>query len=53
MALDDFKHVYPTFQLEDELLAQVGRDVMVGMTYHRCKNRPGGKQGTAPKAALG
>jgi hypothetical protein len=31
----------------------VGRDVMVGTTNHRRKNRPGGEQGTAPKAALG
>jgi hypothetical protein len=29
MLLDNFRHAYPAFQLEDELLAQVGRYVIV------------------------
>lgn len=27
--------MYPAFQLEDELFAKEGRDVMVGITYER------------------
>jgi hypothetical protein len=50
MALNDFKHVYPTFHICGK---QVGRDVMVGTTYHRRKNRTSGKQGTMPEVALG
>jgi hypothetical protein len=38
MLLDDFRHAYLGFQLADELLAQVGRDVMVGATYARRMN---------------
>ena len=33
--LDDFKGLYPDFQLEDELFAQAGRDVMTGVYYNR------------------
>lgn len=31
--LEDFKHHYPSFQLDDELFVEGGRDVMVGITY--------------------
>jgi hypothetical protein len=30
----EFQKMYPTFQLEDELVQQDGRDVMVGLQYH-------------------
>jgi hypothetical protein len=30
-----FKEVYPEFQLEDDLILQAGRDVMIGKTYTR------------------
>lgn len=30
-----FKSLYVAFQLEDELFPHGGRDVMVGLTYHR------------------
>jgi hypothetical protein len=53
MSLDDFHQVYLAFQLEDKLLAQVGRDVMVGTTYGRCRNSQAEKQGKAPEAATG
>jgi hypothetical protein len=33
--LADFKIKYPEFQLEDELFAKEGRDVMWGKTYTR------------------
>jgi hypothetical protein len=32
---DDFSLHYPDYQLEDELFAQAGRDVMTGLTYSR------------------
>jgi len=35
VSLEDFKRLYPDFQLEDELLLQGGRDVMTGKTYQR------------------
>ncbi|XP_066347702.1 uncharacterized protein [Miscanthus floridulus] len=35
--LDDFKGLYPDFQLEDELFAQTERDVMTGVYYNRCR----------------
>jgi hypothetical protein len=47
MLLDNFRHAYPAFQLEDELLAQVGRYVMVGTTYTQRRNRLPEKQGNA------
>jgi hypothetical protein len=31
--LDEFYAHYPDFQLEDELFAQAGRDVMTGVKY--------------------
>jgi len=34
-SLDDFRDHFPDFQLEDELFAQAGRDVMTGKTYTR------------------
>jgi hypothetical protein len=33
--LDDFKVLYPNVQLEDELFAEAGRDVMTGVQYQR------------------
>jgi hypothetical protein len=37
----EFQHLYPDFQLEDELLAEEERDVMVGIRYTR--RRRGGQ----------
>jgi hypothetical protein len=37
----EFQKMYRTFQLDDELVQQDGRDVMVGLQYHRH-----GKQGS-------
>jgi hypothetical protein len=34
-ALDNFRGLYPDFQLKDELFAQAGRDVMTGHQYRR------------------
>ena len=33
--LDEFQGHFPDFQLEDELFAQAGRDVMTGVQYAR------------------
>jgi hypothetical protein len=33
--LEDFRACFPDFQLEDELFAQGGRDVMTGIAYQR------------------
>jgi transcriptional regulator GlxA family with amidase domain len=33
--LQQFKTSYPDFQLEDELFAEEGRDVMTGIGYRR------------------
>jgi hypothetical protein len=33
--LQQFKTSYPDFQLEDELFAEEGRDVMTGIEYRR------------------
>jgi hypothetical protein len=33
--VDEFKAHYPDFQLEDELFAQTGRDIMTGRHYWR------------------
>jgi transcriptional regulator GlxA family with amidase domain len=33
--LDTFREQFPSFQLEDELLLEEGRDVMCGWTYAR------------------
>jgi hypothetical protein len=37
--LEEFHNHYPDFQLEDELFAQAGRDVMVGKTFGRRPRR--------------
>jgi hypothetical protein len=37
--LEEFRSHYPGFQLEDELFAQVGRDVMTGKTFGRLPRR--------------
>jgi len=39
--LEDFRVHFPDFQLEDELFAQAGRDVMTGMYYSRQKGQKG------------
>jgi len=36
--LEEFKEQYPEVQLEDELFAEEGRDVMTGIQYKR-RNR--------------
>jgi hypothetical protein len=33
MDLEEFCHLYPSFQLEDELILEGGRDVMWGLAY--------------------
>jgi len=33
--VEPFQKLYPKFQLEDELILQAGRDVMIGKTYTR------------------
>jgi transcriptional regulator GlxA family with amidase domain len=33
--LDEFRQQFPDIQLEDELFAQAGRDVMTGLHYSR------------------
>jgi hypothetical protein len=33
--LHEFQKLYPDFKLEDKLVQQEGRDVMVGLQYHR------------------
>jgi hypothetical protein len=40
--LDEFQKLHPDFKLEDELVQQEGRDVMVGLQY--CRR---GKQGSS------
>jgi hypothetical protein len=47
MKVAEFKELYPLIQLEDELLLQGGRDVMVGLTYQRKKKGQHG-QGSVP-----
>ena len=37
VTLAEFRELFPKFQLEDELLIQEGRDVMVGLQYSRRK----------------
>ena len=39
--LEEFRQHFPDFQLEDELFAQAGRDIMTGVTYSR--RRPNGR----------
>jgi hypothetical protein len=36
---EEFRSHYPDFQLEDELFAQAGRDVMTGTTFRRRPRR--------------
>jgi hypothetical protein len=33
--VEEFRALFPTFQLEDELLTEWGRDVMMGNVYQR------------------
>jgi hypothetical protein len=40
-SLVDFQQQYPDFQLEDELFAYAGRDVMTGLVYHKRKPKSG------------
>jgi hypothetical protein len=42
--LEEFQNTYPSFQFEDELIVEGGRDVMWGKKYSRCRKQ---KQGTA------
>jgi hypothetical protein len=37
--LEEFKHCFPEFQLEDKMLFQGGRDVMCSETYARRHRR--------------
>jgi hypothetical protein len=39
--LDEFRAAHPSFQLEDELFSEGGRDVMVGRTYQRKRRHSG------------
>jgi hypothetical protein len=39
--LDDFRARFPSFQLEDELFVEGGRDVMFGKVYQRRAQRRG------------
>ena len=40
--IDDFIQRYPSFQLEDDLLVEGGRDVMWGKKYSRRNKNKGG-----------
>lgn len=44
--MDDFRRLYLNFQLEDELFAQAGRDVMVGTYYKRRPQATCGQDGS-------
>jgi hypothetical protein len=44
MDLEEFQHLYPAFQLEDELLVQGGRDVMWRLSYMRSQAKEGNQQ---------
>jgi hypothetical protein len=46
--LAEFRSMYPRFQLDDELLVEEGRDVMIGIRYQRCKHSAAVDQGSAP-----
>jgi hypothetical protein len=48
--IDSFIERYPTFQLEDKLLVEGGRDVMWGRQYSR-KPKARGASSSAPQAA--
>jgi hypothetical protein len=45
--LATFQETYPSFQLEDELLAEGGRDVMVGKQYTRRRRRKQSAEGSS------
>jgi hypothetical protein len=47
MDLEEFWHLYPHFQLTDELILQGRRDVMLGIPY-QCRTRPQPKAGEQP-----
>jgi hypothetical protein len=42
---DEFRSLYPSFELVDEIILQGGRDVMWGMVYSRCGKAGHGKTG--------
>jgi hypothetical protein len=44
MDLEEFRHMYPAFQLTDELCLQGGRDVMSGIKYTRCHKQKVGPE---------
>jgi hypothetical protein len=46
--LAEFRRLYSAFQLEDELLAEEGRDVMIGIRYQRRRRRATMDQGSVP-----
>ena len=48
-SVDKFRTLYPDFQLEDELFAEAGRDVMTGIQYTR--RRPISGQGLPARGA--
>jgi hypothetical protein len=49
MDLDEFKQLYPQFQLVDELILQGGRDVILGIPYQcRAKQREKARNQQAP-----
>jgi hypothetical protein len=50
--VDSFQDRYPSFQLEDELLVEGGRDVIWGRHYSR-RPRTRGAARAAPKGAHG
>jgi len=51
--LDDFRSKYPTFQLEDELDLEGGRDVMWGHTYARRRRARDIRRAAARASAAG
>jgi hypothetical protein len=48
--LGRLSRLYPAFQFEDELLAEEGRDVLLGIRYQRRRNRVATNQGITPVA---
>jgi hypothetical protein len=52
MEATEFQHLYPSFQLKDELMMKGGRDVMTGLYYERRRNRGAPKQGTPPASPI-
>jgi hypothetical protein len=47
---DEFKSLYPSFELADKLILQRGRDVMWGKVYSR-REKAGTKNQGVPSAA--